>query len=415
MTSELEVCIIGGGIVGASTAFYLTHPSDSDQLLPSKVTIVDCLGIAQCASGYSGGFMAKDWHGASTSSLANHSFRLHSELAEKYQGAHNWGYRKLSALSLKLIHQSTDSKKGEKSDLKSMNPEWLESCLKVTETSQIGNEDTCAQVHPRLLTEFLIKSCECSKGPNKTEFKVIKATAKSIQWESISDKSNHDLKSSTSLHRRGRLIALDQDNQEIQINFDELVLAAGPWSGVLAKQLFSPELNRRLKSIDGMRAHSIVLRSRKPISPHALFTHLFITDHQAAKPQWTEPEFYPRPDNTVYICGAGDDEPLPPRPADVKVDTTAIFKLKSHAKAVIDPEFLVDSDQEVIPTLAEQACYLPVGQPLVGRLSPGVVVGTGLGCWGITLGPGTGHVLASMILKDSSTVSSADLSQLSPI
>lgn len=410
MKSELEVCIIGGGIVGASTAFYLTHSSHSNQLLPSKVTIVDCLGIAQCASGYSGGFMAKDWHGASTSSLANHSFRLHSELAEKYSGDKKWGYRKLSALSLKLIHQTSESKKVEKFNPK-LNPDWLEPSLKVSERSQIGNEETCAQVQPRLLTEFLIKECESSEN---VRFRVVKATAKSIQWESTSDESNLN-KSSTSVRRRGRLIALDQENQEIHIDFDELVLAAGPWSGVLANQLFSPELNRRLKSVDGMRAHSIVLRLQKPISPHALFTHLFITDQQATKPQWTEPEFYPRPDDTIYICGAGDDEPLPARPSDVKIDKKAISRLKAHAKAVIDPQFLVDSDQELIPTLAEQACYLPVGQPLVGRLCPGVLVGTGLGCWGITLGPGTGHVLASMILDESSNVSSPDLSQLSPI
>ncbi|EGG00523.1 uncharacterized protein MELLADRAFT_79213 [Melampsora larici-populina 98AG31] len=413
MTPELEVCIIGGGIVGASTAFYLTHPSDSNQLLPSKVTIVDCLGIAKCASGYSGGFMAKDWHGTSTSSLALHSFKLHQELAERFNGNQNWGYRKLSALSLKLIHQTTKLKNEDKFNHQSklINPDWLESSLKVIENSQIGNEETCAQVHPKLLTEFLIKKCESLKN---VEFKVIKATAKSILWEPIaSDESLN--KSSSSVRRKGRLIALDEDHQEIQINFNELVLAAGPWSGVLANQLFSSDLNRRLKSVDGMRAHSIVLRSQKSISPHALFTHLFITDHQAIKPQWTEPEFYPRPDHTIYICGAGDDEPLPALPSEVKVDKKAISKLKAQAKAVIDPQYLIDSDQEVIPTLAEQACYLPVGQALVGRLCPGVLVGTGLGCWGITLGPGTGHVLASMILNECSAVSNPDLSQLSPI
>ncbi|KAG0147840.1 hypothetical protein CROQUDRAFT_42288 [Cronartium quercuum f. sp. fusiforme G11] len=415
MTSQggttLEVCIIGGGIVGASTAFYLTHPATQGQsstsLPPSKLTIVDSCGIARCASGFSGGFMAEDWHGHSTSSLARHSFRLHRELAEKYEGTQNWGYRKLSALSLKLVNRSSGSSNSKSKSQARTDLDWLNPDLEVIEQSEIGNESTCAQVHPRLLTEHLIKMCESVEVSKTTKFQVVRATAKSIKW----DPSDPDQKISPSTRRRGRLLALDNDNQQVEIAFDELVLAAGPWSGALANQLFPPEYNHRLKSVNGMRAHSIVVSTREPISAHALFTHLLIRQPNATKAQWTEPEFYPRPDNTIYICGAGDDEPLPERPTDVNVNQKAIESLKAQAKAVI----MSGCEKDLEQVLAEQACYLPVGQPLVGRLCPGVLIGTGLGCWGITLGPGTGQVLASMILNQSSTVKSPDLSQLSPI
>lgn len=81
MTSNhnLEVCIIGAGIVGASTAYYLTHPSTSTRL-PSKLTIIDPNGIAKCASGLSGGFMAKVKYCTNSTYLTLHTSHLSSFL-----------------------------------------------------------------------------------------------------------------------------------------------------------------------------------------------------------------------------------------------------------------------------------------------------------------------------------------------
>lgn len=54
------------------------------------------------------------------------------------------------------------------------------------------------------------------------------------------------------------------------------------------------------------------------------------------------------------------------------------------------------------------------GRPLIGPV-PGlknVWVGSGLSCWGITQGPGTGKVLSEMILEGKAK--SADVSMLLP-
>lgn len=66
---------------------------------------------------------------------------------------------------------------------------------------------------------------------------------------------------------------------------------------------------------------------------------------------------------------------------------------------------------------AEQACFLPIadrGRPLIGRVkgADGVYVASGLSCWGITQGPGTGLCMAQLILEGKA--SAADISRLAP-
>lgn len=96
-SSQAErIVIIGGGIAGISTAYYLAH---SPSLPPgSSISIIEGTDIAAAASGKSGGFLAKDWHGSATASLSAMSYELHRELAEKYGGKEKWGYRTVDTL-----------------------------------------------------------------------------------------------------------------------------------------------------------------------------------------------------------------------------------------------------------------------------------------------------------------------------
>lgn len=50
-----KICIVGGGIVGASTAYYLTKAGHRE------VTLVEAVEVAHAASGRAGGFLALDW------------------------------------------------------------------------------------------------------------------------------------------------------------------------------------------------------------------------------------------------------------------------------------------------------------------------------------------------------------------
>jgi glycine/D-amino acid oxidase-like deaminating enzyme len=60
-----SVVVIGGGIAGTMTAYFLAQ---SAARAGAKITLVEGTKVAAGASGYSGGFLAKDWHGSATAS-----------------------------------------------------------------------------------------------------------------------------------------------------------------------------------------------------------------------------------------------------------------------------------------------------------------------------------------------------------
>lgn len=74
-----------------------------------------------------------------------------------------------------------------------------------------------------------------------------------------------------------------------------LVLAAGPWTGSLAKTLL-PAAQAKTIGVSGSRAHSLVLKTEERLTAHALFTDMTLEDGDTA-----EPEIYARPDGTVYM------------------------------------------------------------------------------------------------------------------
>jgi len=66
VTTPKNIVVIGGGIVGTSTAYFLAISAARSP--ETRITLVEGTRIAAAASGYSGGFLAKDWHGAATAS-----------------------------------------------------------------------------------------------------------------------------------------------------------------------------------------------------------------------------------------------------------------------------------------------------------------------------------------------------------
>ena len=95
----MATVIIGAGIIGSSTAFYLSQsPSSLD---PSSIHLVEASPkLFDSASGYAAGFLAKDWFSPASSQLGALSFDLHQELAREYGGCEKWGYSSSTAYSL---------------------------------------------------------------------------------------------------------------------------------------------------------------------------------------------------------------------------------------------------------------------------------------------------------------------------
>ena len=68
----MKVVIVGGGVIGCSTAYFLS-------LKPScQVILVEQCIVAAAASGKAGGFLARDWCSEPLAALAERSFDLHA-------------------------------------------------------------------------------------------------------------------------------------------------------------------------------------------------------------------------------------------------------------------------------------------------------------------------------------------------
>jgi glycine/D-amino acid oxidase-like deaminating enzyme len=105
--STMSTVIIGGGIIGMSTAFYLTNESSPNQA--EDVHVIDSsAALFSGASGYAGGFLAKDWFSPVLASLGALSFELHKQLAKEHDGAHQWGYMPSTAYSLDVRETLAD-------------------------------------------------------------------------------------------------------------------------------------------------------------------------------------------------------------------------------------------------------------------------------------------------------------------
>lgn len=90
--------ILGSGIIGASTAYYLSLSSPPTKAEPIHI-VEPSPTLFASASGFAGGFLAKDWFSSASASLGALSFAEHKRLAEENDGARTWGYAPSTATS----------------------------------------------------------------------------------------------------------------------------------------------------------------------------------------------------------------------------------------------------------------------------------------------------------------------------
>ncbi|KAL8658505.1 MAG: hypothetical protein Q9226_000958 [Calogaya cf. arnoldii] len=91
----MATVIIGAGIIGTSTAYYLSLSQT-----PNIHLIESCPELFASASGYAAGFLAREWFAPASASLGLLSFDLHKKLAEEHNGYEIWGYSRSTAPNL---------------------------------------------------------------------------------------------------------------------------------------------------------------------------------------------------------------------------------------------------------------------------------------------------------------------------
>lgn len=218
-----------------------------------------------------------------------------------------------------------------------------------------------AQVHPYKFTTSMLELA-LERGA-----KVIHGRAISLKTNSISYKT-------------------DDNSDPADIPADTIIVTAGPWTPTLL-----PEI-----PISTSRAHSIVIEPKTQLPPQAIF----FSYSSPSSSHLISPELYSRP-SSVYICGSTDSQhALPEYAKDVQTLEKQTSELEQFAREI-------STDLEGGKVVIRQACYLPFherGFPAIGWLSApkagkaGVFVAAGHAVWGISLAPGTGKVVAEMVM-----------------
>ena len=139
MSNPIRICIIGGGVIGASIAFHFFEAGCS------HITIVERTSIACGASGRAGGFLAKNWRSGAEGRFSEASFQAHSELAERLKNEFNIDvmYRRLKTLNLSINERDDQTKQSNNHESV---PKWV--TAHVNDLDPLGDEETTAQVHP---------------------------------------------------------------------------------------------------------------------------------------------------------------------------------------------------------------------------------------------------------------------------
>lgn len=350
----MRVLICGGGVIGASIAYFLTRRGIA-------TTVIERAGLACAASGKAGGFLALDWcDGTPLEVLARRSFALHAALAEEIDG--DWGYRRLTTYGGSI---------GARQRYNTFGVDWL--TAKVTVRQRLGSNATTAQVHPGLFTAAMMRAAQ-ARG----------AELRAGQVKGVVRRTD------------GAVAGVEVEGEIVE--GDAVVIAMGPWSIVAADWLPLP-------AVFGLKGHSLVCQTRTGVPAEALFL-----DCREAGGAVQTLEVFPRADGTTYVCAIASESPLPTDPARVAPDPGAIERLQAMCSDV-SPALASGK------IMARQACYRPITRdalPLIGRVAgvAGAYIATGHGVWGILNAPATGEAMAELIVDGSAR--SVDLSPFAP-
>ncbi|CAM9119458.1 unnamed protein product [Ascophyllum nodosum] len=369
LRSDERVVIVGGGIVGASTAYHLT-------LRGVKPLVIERSGVACAASGKAGGFLAGGWGNGPTVGLHKVSFDMHGKLAETLGVA---SYRKIPTLQA-----SERAVNGARSG--SSPADWLDGkasgSLMDADTAQV----TPLELTTKLMEAALAKGAELRIG---TVSGVVSIAASESPGEGAGAAGSVK---GTAVGDERRITGVSLDNGE-EIPCDKVVVAMGPWS-CLAEDWFGIPV-----PMQGIKSTSIVFAGSEAVArdPYALFC--------AEDRNGCHLEVYPRPTGEVYLCGLGGSDYVdPPRlkgggdcekPEDISPDPSRVAAATKSFRGMTS----LGSEG---PTVS-QACMRPCppdGLPIMGSVPGfrGAYISAGHNCWGILWGPVTGLLMSELLV-----------------
>ncbi|KAF2019636.1 FAD dependent oxidoreductase [Aaosphaeria arxii CBS 175.79] len=390
--------ILGAGIIGLSTAYYL---SQSGYTNPQSIHLVDTTEeLFYCSSGFAGGFLAADWFAPSSASLGILSFQLHKQLAESNNGRKIWGYSRSTGISYSQDTESAIDGSGEdwlsngtsraqaagtRHNVESNRPVWLKE-VDGASLEVISHDRSTAQIDPLRFCRWMLEQC-LQKGVQLHQ----PAKVTSINTDGASQLNG---------------VRIQKGGVEAELPCTRIIITSGAWAPRTFASLF-PKASTRIP-IAPLAGHSLLLKNPffKELDEEEMCHAIFATDTLGFSPEW-----FSRAGGEVYLAGLNSTQiPLPDQATEVKCNPEAIQQMKECAKAMMGTV-----DNKELESIRESLCFRPVtssGRPIVARIPDeklgagiktrpgkegGVFVAAGHGAWGISQAPGTGLCLAELV------------------
>jgi glycine/D-amino acid oxidase-like deaminating enzyme len=399
------VVIVGAGIVGAATAYYLSASSGAGT---TPITILDAAGPAAGSSGKAGAFLTNrppafrrgigkndnDKVSDKRRALFEKSFELHQQLAKDLE---------LDSFCPIQNYQTVETKE----------LDFDEDTDEIRMDGTYSSDDE--RIPGRRQQSNLNKLADNGRGtplPGDAALVDPAELISSMMYKILSKKGSLFRKASISgltLDPSGSCVTgiqIEGDLQEtIPVEEDEpVVIALGPWTSRIEDWLGIP------MPIEGVLSTSMIYE--EGILDSDIGTAFFFDDDSNG----CHLEVFGRRDKSLYVSGCGESQvistrrlrskerPSPTQPCDPDLARAAAART-SLQNAGYNRGHASTNGPDQHPD-ATQACIRPMspdGIPVVGKLLDNVYVATGGGPWGITWGPLMGQSLASLINDDDDT------------
>ncbi|RAR14368.1 fad dependent oxidoreductase [Stemphylium lycopersici] len=378
MSTPESTVIIGAGINGLSTAFYLARAQQHG----NNIIVVDIApDNLSAASAKANGVLSDYNRVGPAADLAHLSWKLHQQLAVEHSGVVNWGYVKTVR-----HHLCNFGNKSHGLVPQYALPGWMRDRERYLQ-EVTGNPYNCARLDPRKFATFLLQKCE--------EYGVSTSFEAEI--------------GSVQLDQQGVVAVVIEDKDGAhRVDCRNLVVAAGAWSGRVIRKLF-PEsrFQPRFDESHGSAGNWLIITTPRPSGSE--YCHQVYVEGIAGIPV----EISDYHDGRLYVGGyLAEAEPLPATPVEVEAQPVPIAEMASIASQFVD---FKHGKPEILET---GRCYRPIltdGRPIIAeipthtltgraynaahgaRLRSGVFVNTGQGTSGICMGPGSGLVTSELI------------------
>ena len=414
------VVIVGGGIIGLSTAYYVS----TTRKCARSITIVDNASILYAgASGKANGILGDYGFKPEAEPLGKLSWELHRKLASQHRGRAAWGFR--DVLEHKL-HCAASSDAPEVALTSTHPPSPLPTwCRHLEDHASVStsNSEHAARVSVKIplsvgflwliicstpmdFCKFLQTSCEEAGIGIHLDTTITGVGINQGSLESVT-------------------IAHNKKREKRTIECHSLVIAAGPWSETALSGLFPNSRIRIPSSKQPSSGNYLVVKvPRWNCTQDTRICHQIHLEGNSGH----KVDISSRPDGTLYIGGSlSAQEELPERTTDVQPQSRYVCQMKRLVESVLG---CAADDMQI---LEEGRAYRPClehGRPIIAQVPldellgvthrdankrkevqrGGVYLNVGHGRDGITLGPGSGLVMSELIEQGRST--SADISGL---